>query len=180
MSPARVRPAGGVAAWRHRAARPPAGLARSSGRAAPDRTARLRRESFGCDRVGGRLGLRVERVLDPPGDRVDRLGVLADRVERAVFAPAGDVGDRLAADVEADRAEHAVGDAVDEDLGLLAAVLLVADAVCVCDLVGEGADLLVRGSVGDDDLAALGVAPAAGTVARGGRGSRPCSRARAA
>jgi hypothetical protein len=45
---------------------------------------------------------------------------------------------------------------------LLAAVLLVADAVCVGQFVGEGADLLVGGSVGDDDLAALGVAPAAG------------------
>ena len=91
-------------------------------------------------------------------------GVFADRVERAVFAPAGDVGDRLAADVEADGAEHAVGDAVDEDLGLLAAVLLVAEPVCVGELVGERADLLVGGSGGDDDLAALGVAPAARPV----------------
>jgi len=66
---------------------------------------------------------------------VDRLGVLADRVERAVFAPARDVGDRLAADVQADRSEHAVGDAVDEDLGLVAPVLLVADAQRVGDLV---------------------------------------------
>ena len=118
----------------------------------------------GCDCVGGRLGLRVERVFDAPGDRVDRLRVFADRVEGAVFAPASDVGDRLAADVEADGAEHAVGDAVDEDLGLLAAVLLVAETVCVGQFVGERADLLVGGSVGDDDLAALGVAPAAGPV----------------
>ena len=107
-------------------------------------------------------------------------GVLADRVERAVFAPAGDVGDRLAADVEADRAEHAVGDAVDEDLGLLAAVLLVAEAVGVRDLVDEGADLPVGGSGGDDDLVALGVAPAAGAVVGEVADLDACSRARAA
>jgi hypothetical protein len=35
-------------------------------------------------------------------------GVFADGVERAVFAPAGDVRDRLAADLEADGAQHAV------------------------------------------------------------------------
>ena len=124
----------------------------------------LRREWFARDRVGCRLGLWVEGGLDLPGDRVDRLGVRADRVERAVFAPACDVGNRLAADIEADRAEHAVGDAVDEDLGLLAPVLLVADAVCMCDLMGQGPDLLVRGAGGDDDLVALGVTPAAGAV----------------
>ena len=45
-------------------------------------------------------------------------GVFADRVQRAVFAPAGDVGDRLAADVEADGGADDVGDAVDEHLGL--------------------------------------------------------------
>ena len=117
---------------------------------------------MGLDCVGGRLRRRLERVFDAPGDRVDRLRVFADRVEGAVFAPAGDVGDRLAADVEADGAQHAVGDAVDEDLGLSSRVLLVADAVCVGQFVGEGADLLVGGSVGDDDLAALGVTPAAG------------------
>ena len=140
------------------------GLPDHRGGAGPDRTRRATPREFAGDRVGRRLGLRVEGGLDLPGDRVDRLGVLADRVERAVFAPACDVGDRLAADVEADRAEHAVGDAVDEDLGLLAPVLLVADAVGMCDLMGQGPDLLVRGSGGDDDLAALGVTPAAGTV----------------
>jgi hypothetical protein len=49
---------------------------------------------------GRRIGPAVERILDAPGDPVDRLRVLANRVQRAVFAPAGDVGDRLAADVE--------------------------------------------------------------------------------
>jgi hypothetical protein len=39
--------------------------------------------------------------------------------ERAVFAPAGDVGDRLAADVEADGAADDVAGAVDEHLGAL-------------------------------------------------------------
>jgi hypothetical protein len=51
---------------------------------------------------------------------IDRLRVFADRVERTVLPPAGDVGDRLAADVETDGAEHAVGDAVDEDFAALA------------------------------------------------------------
>src|SRR4051794_9577111 len=50
-------------------------------------------------RAGG-----VEGGFDAAGDRVDRLGVFADGVQRAVFAPTGDVGDRLAPDVEADRA----------------------------------------------------------------------------
>jgi hypothetical protein len=57
-----------------------------------------------------------------------------------------------------------VGDAVDEDLGLGSGVLLVADPVCVGELVGERADLLVGGAGGDDELAAVGVAPAARPV----------------
>src|SRR5215203_5580870 len=74
-------------------------------------------------RAGG-----VEGVFDAAGDRVDRLGVFADGVQRAVLAPAGDVGDRLAADVEADGAADDVAGAVDKHLGPLAPVVLVADA----------------------------------------------------
>src|SRR3954470_19167428 len=54
--------------------------------------------------LGPRRAGRVEGVFDLASDRVDRLGVFADRVQRAVFAPAGDVGDRLTANVEADGA----------------------------------------------------------------------------
>src|SRR5262249_33219404 len=100
------------------------------------------------------------------GDRVDRLCVLADRVEFAVFAPAGNVGDRLAADVQADRAAYAVGDAVDEDLAALAAVLAVPESVGVRDFVDERADLTVRRPGRDDDLTALSVAPAPWAVRR--------------
>ena len=46
----------------------------------------------------------------------------------------------------------------------LAAVLGVAEAERVRELVDERADLAVGGSGGDDDLPALGVAPAAGPV----------------
>src|SRR5829696_2369810 len=103
----------------------------------------------------------MDGVFDPLCDRVDRLRVFVDGVESAVFAPAGDVGDRLAADVEPDGGADDVGDAVDEHLGLLAAVLLVADAEGVRELVHERADLTVGGPGGDDDLLVLVVAPAA-------------------
>jgi hypothetical protein len=54
----------------------------------------------------------------------------------AVFAPAGDVGDRLAADVESDRGADDVGDdAVDEHLALLAPVLAVAEPERMGELV---------------------------------------------
>src|SRR5215216_6742424 len=89
---------------------------------------------LGLRRAGG-----VEGVFEAAGDRVDRLGVFADGVQRAVFAPAGDVGDRLAADVEADRAADDVAGAVDEHLGTPAPVLLVADAEGVRELVHERA-----------------------------------------
>jgi hypothetical protein len=87
---------------------------------------------------------RVERVLDATGDRVDRLGVFADRVKRAVFPPAGDVGDRLAADVEPNRAEHADGHAVDQNFAALSPQFGVAEAVRVRKLMYERADLSVR------------------------------------
>ena len=143
--------------------------------APPDRVRRRRpARARSPRRAGG-----VEGVFDAAGDRVDRLGVFADGVQRAVFAPAGDVGDRLAADVEADRAADDVAGAVDEHLGALAAVVLVADAEGVRELVHERAQPPVGGSVGDHDLAA-----AWGRTSRPGRpravgGSRRCSRARA-
>jgi hypothetical protein len=130
---------------------------------ASDRTSGIRRPGGrglpGRRLVGGRW---LERVFDAARDRVDRFGVFADRVERAVFAPAGDVGDRFATDVEPGGAADDVGGAVDEDFGLLAAVLLVAESECVRELVDERADLAVGGSRRYDDLPVLWVAPAAG------------------
>ena len=67
--------------------------------APPDRIRGVGQLLLGRGRAGG-----VEGGFDAASDRVDRLGVFADRVQFAVFAPAGDVGDRLAADVEANRA----------------------------------------------------------------------------
>jgi hypothetical protein len=83
-----------------------------------------------CDRRAA-----TERVLDAAGDGVDGFRVLADGVESAVFAPAGDVGDRLAADVESGGGADDLGDAVHEHLGLLAPVLAVAEAEGVRELV---------------------------------------------
>jgi hypothetical protein len=58
-------------------------------------------------RVGVRLGvLDGERVFDATGEFVDRLGVGGDGFEAALLAPAGDVGDGLAGDVEAESAQH--------------------------------------------------------------------------
>lgn len=59
--------------------------------------------------------------------------------------------------------EHDVGHGVDEDLGLIAAVLLVSDPEGVRDLVHQHPDARVRGLAGvDDDLHPLAVTPAAG------------------
>src|SRR5215213_8958036 len=85
-----------------------------------------------------------------------------------VLDPAGDVGDRLAADVETDGGADDVGDAVDEHLGLLAAVLLVADAEGVRELVHERADLTVGRPGRYRDVVQLVVAPAARSVVREG------------
>jgi hypothetical protein len=75
------------------------------------------------------------RVFDAARDGVDGLHVLTDRVQRAVFAPAGDAGDRLAANVESNGGADDVGDAVDEHFGLLAPVLAVFDAERVGEFV---------------------------------------------
>jgi hypothetical protein len=53
--------------------------------------------------VGRGAAATLDRLLDPARDRVDCLGVFADRLERAVLAPAGDIRDRVATDVEPDR-----------------------------------------------------------------------------
>ena len=122
MSPVSGEPAGEP---RHRACAhplPPVGPPDHSGRAASDR---LRRHGCRFDRVDDRRGVRLECVLDVAGDGVDGPGVFADGLEGAVFAPAGDVGDRVAGDIEPEGAEYAVGDAVDEDFAAFAAVVLV-------------------------------------------------------
>src|SRR4051794_33160033 len=121
-------------------------------------------EGCGSDRVGGRLGLGFQGVLDVPRDFVDRLRVLADRVEGAVLAPAGDVRDRLAAHIETDRTQHAYGHAVHEHLAALATPFRVAEAMAVSELVHQGADLAVGGPGGDDDPVALWVTPAARAI----------------
>ena len=124
MSPDPGEPAG--ASRRRRVAPPSAGRACPIiGAAQPRPTAavgsrRRAPRASTASAVGSGFGSRASSMRRAIVSIV--CGVLADGVERAVFAPAGDVRDRLAADVEADRAEHAVGDAVDEHLGLLAAV----------------------------------------------------------
>jgi hypothetical protein len=130
----------GFGRWLHAPrprARPP-GLARSFRGVQPDRTGTSRCQwemhgGVGRGRGGGWVG--VERVLDASGDVVDRLGVLADGVEGAVFAPARDVWARLAAHIEADRGADDVGDAVDEHFGLFAAVVVVVEAEGVREFV---------------------------------------------
>lgn len=59
-----------------------------------------------CDGLGGSggaicLAVQAQCVLDPSRELVHGVGVLTDRVQGAVFAPARDVGDGLATDVEA-------------------------------------------------------------------------------
>src|SRR5215217_7302742 len=133
----------------------------------PVRPCALCREGLVDGRVSRRLPVGIERVLDAPGDRVDRLGVLADRVQRALLAPAGDIRHRLAADIEPDRAQHADRDRVDQYLAAVTTPFGVAEAMRMRNLVHQGADLAVGGPVGDDNLLALGVTPAAGAVLGG-------------
>jgi hypothetical protein len=93
-----LRPAGRLARWRARQS--------GAGSSPPtERASAANGPSSGC-LDGSRLVstrravARVDGLLDPPRDRVDGLRVFADGVKGAVFAPAGDVGDRLAAHVE--------------------------------------------------------------------------------
>jgi len=71
--------------------------------------------------------------LQAARDVVDRLRVGADGIELAVFAPAGDVRDALAAHVQPDRAADDVG--VDEDLGAPGPEVAVAESEGVRELV---------------------------------------------
>src|SRR5215213_6877325 len=141
---------------RCRTAGAPAGPARSSGRVQPRPSVRLCGWGIGWRCRGAGYGL--ECVFDGASDRVDRCGVLADGVELAVLAPACDVGDRFAADVERDRGADDVGHTVHEHLAAFAAEF-VAEPVRMCELVHERADLPVGRPCGDRDLLALGVAP---------------------
>jgi hypothetical protein len=47
----------------------------------------------------------AECGLDATGEVVNELRELGDGVQRAVFAPAGDIGDGFAGDVQAEAAE---------------------------------------------------------------------------
>ena len=156
------------------------GLPDHRGGAAPDRTARATRRGLRrSDRVGrparargrGRLRCGARSCRSSARTRGSRRG----RRLRPSRRCRGSTRRRRRG--RRSRAD-AVGDAVDEHLGLLAAVLLVADAVRVGELVDERADLPVGGSGGDDDLAALGVAPAAGPVVGEVADLDACSRAR--
>ena len=112
---------------------------------------------------GDRRFFGQQRVFDAASDLVDRLRVGVDRVQGAVLAPAGDVGDRLAAGVEAEVAADDVGDAVDHDLGPCPVAVGVADAQGVRDLVHEHPHARVgrQGGV-DDDAPGVRVAPPIG------------------
>ena len=125
------------------------------------------RHRWGCFRsvIGGwRVWRRVEGLLDAAGDRVDRLGVLANRVEGAVFAPAGDVGDRLAARRRVRRRSRRRRSRSQRAPQPCHGRTCVPEAERVRELVNERSDLAVGWSAGDDDLPTLGVAPAAGPL----------------
>src|ERR1022692_2360611 len=81
-----------------------------------------------------------EAVFDTPGDLIDRLRVAADRVQLATLTPAGHAGHAGVRGVQADRATHDERHRVDEPLRTTPAVVRVADAESVCDLVDENAD----------------------------------------
>ena len=84
-------------------------------------------------------------MLDRARDLVDRARKELDPLGRLVRAPAGEVRDALAACVEAEGSADDKGDALDDQLGLRAAVRLVVDAVGVGKLVDEGRNPAVSG-----------------------------------
>ena len=106
-------------------------------------------------------------------------GVLADRVERAVLAPAGDVGDRLAADVEADRRAARCRSRSRRAPRRARGRTARSRGRCAC----ASSCTSVRtwrfaGPAGDDDLLGAWGRTSRRGRARGGRGSRRGSRAR--
>ena len=83
-----------------RRARVPAGLVRSSGRSSSLRSnIALCRDDLWADGLRCRFAFGPNGVFDAARDRVDGFRVFADRAEGAVLAPAGDIGDRVAADI---------------------------------------------------------------------------------
>jgi hypothetical protein len=88
--------------------------------------------------------LRVDRSFDRARDPVDRARKLLNPFRGLVGVPASEVGDTLATCVEADAPADDVRDALDDQLGLGAAVVLVVDAVGVREFVDESCDLAVR------------------------------------
>jgi hypothetical protein len=72
---------------------------------------RSRRPSGSCrdvvlDPRAVTVDVTFDRVRDASSETIDELRRLADRLQRAALAPAGDVRDRLAGDIQADPAEH--------------------------------------------------------------------------
>jgi len=101
--------------------------------------------------------ISAERGFDAPGERVDELSELGDRLKGAVFAPAGDVGDRFAGDVESETAEHPKRGGVHDHFGLRPGVLVVVDAESMDRLVDEHAQPRVGRQAGvDNDLLLFG------------------------
>ena len=90
-----------------------------------------------------------------------------DARDRLLGVPAGEVGDALAAGVEAGACADDAGDALDDQLGLGAAEALVVDPVRVCELVHERGHPSVRRQSGvDDDPCLAGRAVAGAAVER--------------
>ena len=88
-------------------------------------------------------------------------------LERLLGVPAGEVGDALAAGVEAGAGADDAGDALDDQLRLGAAEALVVDPVRVRELVHERRHLPVRRERGvDDDACVAGGAVAGAAVER--------------
>ena len=119
------------------------------------------------DRTAHGRGLVVsgsDGGLDRAGHGVDGGGEGVHGLQRTGLAPAGDVGDALALNVEADLAADHVGHGVDQDLRLMTCEVLVvelAGRVCVGDLVDEDPHPGVgRTFAVDHDLALDGIAPA--------------------
>ena len=86
------------------------------------------------------LGLSsAQRGLDPASVLVDDLSELRNGLECSVLAPAGDTGDALAVDSEADARADDEGDGrADDDFGLLSAKGLIVDPGRVGDHVDQG------------------------------------------